>query len=658
MNKSMLSALAVVALFVTAALAIPARAEGLDVSAEGDFGLESFAPANGTASFHVTISNTGSAAFDSVSADADFVEEGWEDSAVSFSDDDGNSSEGSIAWSDLAAGADISLNIAAPVPSGASPGDMGTLNVTITADAESVMVQFSIRVTNWVADYETESPPSFARGDENTYDVEVWNKAEDEDGDGVAITDEITLEFTGVLPGWSVSFDQNDGFVNSITLYGMNAGESATVPVYVTLNDDVAAGPATIELQASSTDPESEDGNYYMQPPGSLSLPADVQAYSGATIGGEGSQSATVDGGTLSWDFTVKNDGNVLDSFDLTWDTSAVDTAGWSTDAAAGSTGYLNMNQDYEGTVSLTIPANEAASAGATFTLTATSTEDSSWSTSADFSASVAQSFGMTVAVAADAISALPGNEADFSFTVSNTGNGFDTYTIGVETLATTYSPTTPADTGSLAAGGSTQFVLGTTVPAGSPAHASSGNFTVTVTSSDGTTAVSTDVSVDTAQVFGLAWSYRTDDADATIDSISVDQGASGQIGLVLTNTGNGADTATIALSDAPSYADLADAAKLAAGKVIVAGGELIVWVDLTPAGDETVGSDIFQVQATGGGGAVTSGDLTATVVLKSTGGPDGETIIVEDEDDGLPGFGLLAALSALGAALLLRRRS
>ncbi|MDP7473724.1 MAG: PGF-CTERM sorting domain-containing protein [Candidatus Poseidoniia archaeon] len=68
--------------------------------------------------------------------------------------------------------------------------------------------------------------------------------------------------------------------------------------------------------------------------------------------------------------------------------------------------------------------------------------------------------------------------------------------------------------------------------------------------------------------------------------------------------------------------------------------------------------SEAFQVQATGGGGAVTSGDLTATVALKSTGGPDGETIIVEDEDDGLPGFGLLAALSALGAALLLRRRS
>ncbi len=652
MNKNMLSALAVAALFVTAALAMPARAEGLDVSAEGDFGLESFGSANGTASFDIDISNTGSADFDSVSADADFVEEGWEDAAVSFWDEDGNSGDGSIAWEGLAAGSVIYLNIAAPVPSGASPGETGTLKVTITADSDTEVVEFSIRVTNWRADYETETSPSFARGDMNTYDVEVWNTAEDEGGSGVAITDEITLAYVGILPGWSVSFDQNDEFVSTITLYGMNSGESVMIPVYVTLNDDVAAGPATIELQASGTD---DEGNYYLQPPGSLSLPADVQAYSGATIGGEGSQSATVDGGTLSWPFTVKNDGNVLDSFALTWDTAGLPST-WSTDAADGSTDYLNMNAHYSGTVTLTIPAGESAAESGTFTLTATSTADSSWSTSADFSASVAQSFGLTLAVAADAITAEPGNAADFSFTVSNTGNGFDTYAVAVETLATTYNPTAPANTGAtpIAAGGSTQFVLGTTVPTGSPAHASSGNFTVTVTSSDGTTAMSADVSVDTAQVFGLAWSYRTDD-NGTIDSISVDQGSSGQIGLVLTNTGNGADTATMALSNAPSYADLADADP----KVLVAGGEITVWVDLTPAGDETVGSEAFQVQATGGGGAVTSDDLTATVVEKSTGGGDGGTITVDDEDDGgLPGFGLLAALSALGTALLLRRRS
>ena len=102
MNKNMLSALAVVALFVTAALAIPARAEGLDIYAEGDFGMESFGTANDTASFYMDITNTGSVGFDSVSAEANFVEDGWEDGAVGFSNDD-VSGEGNIALGALAA---------------------------------------------------------------------------------------------------------------------------------------------------------------------------------------------------------------------------------------------------------------------------------------------------------------------------------------------------------------------------------------------------------------------------------------------------------------------------------------------------------------------------------------------------------------------------
>ena len=645
MNKSMLSALAVVALFVTAALAIPARAEGLDVYAEADFGLESFSTANSTASFYMEINNTGSAGFDGVSVEANFVEEGWDDDAVGFSNDD-TSGEGSISLGAMAVGAMVWLEIEAPVPSGANPGDMGTLQVTVTADAESETVEFGVRVYDWVA-YADGTPQTFSRGDVNTYDLWVFNNAVDENGVGRAIDEDIHIEYVGVNPSWMVSFDENDEFKSWIDLPGPHAANMmAQIPVYVTLNDNVPAGWSTIDLEARSND-------NYMQPPGFLALYAEVVPYYGATMSGEGSQDATVEGGTLSWAFSVKNDGNVPDSFDLTWDTSDL-PASWSTDAADGSTDYLNMNVAYSGSVVLTIPAGEAAATSAAFTLTVTSTEGT-WSGTADFSASVAQFYNLTLDVAANEMTAEPANAADFSFTVTNTGNGDDTYTIAVETLATTYNPTAPPDTGAVAADGSTQFVLGTTVPADSPALASSGNITVTATSSDGTTTASATVSVATAQVYGLAWSYRADD-NGTIDSISVDQGASGRVGLILTNTGNGADTSSFALSNAPAYANLSDTGPT----VLVAGGETTVWVDLAPAADEELGPNAFQVQATGGGGAETSGDLTATVTAKSTGGDNGGTIDTgEEEDKGwLPGFGLLAALSALGAALLLRRRS
>jgi len=123
--------------------------------------------------------------------------------------------------------------------------------------------------------------------------------------------------------------------------------------------------------------------------------------------------------------------------------------------------------------------------------------------------------------------------------------------------------------------------------------------------------------------VYGLAWSYRADD-NGTIDSISVDQGASGKIGLVLTNTGNGADTATnFTAVNAPIWAELDDPG----ATVLVAGGEVTVWVNLDPAADEALGDETFQVSATGGGGTATSGDLTATVAAKSTDPGDGGTM-------------------------------
>ena len=77
----------------------------------------------------------------------------------------------------------------------------------------------------------------------------------------------------------------------------------------------------------------------------------------------------------------------------------------------------------------------------------------------------------------------------------------------------------------------------------------------------------------------------------------------------------------------------------------------------MAPSSD-ALGDHTFQVTATSADGETTSttGDLTVTVVEKTTTGTGPETDKVDEDDS--PGFGILSVIAALGAVLLLRRRS
>jgi PGF-CTERM protein len=71
-----------------------------------------------------------------------------------------------------------------------------------------------------------------------------------------------------------------------------------------------------------------------------------------------------------------------------------------------------------------------------------------------------------------------------------------------------------------------------------------------------------------------------------------------------------------------------------------------------------SVGDYVFQVVATSEDDTTTSttSDFTATVTEKGTsGGPTTEEL--DEEEGGLPGFGALSAIAAIGAVLLIRRR-
>jgi uncharacterized membrane protein len=273
----------------------------------------------------------------------------------------------------------------------------------------------------------------------------------------------------------------------------------------------------------------------------------------------------------------------------------------------------------------------------------------SSGATTADqsFSATVAQEYGLTLSSPDDATKA-PGETAEFAYTITNTGNGDDSYAV-VVSGPSAYGPASDQAEVTVAAGETGQFVVSATVPADKQAHTQSGDFTVTVTSEDpGTPIFAEDaVKVTTAQVYDLAF-------ESGAKSVSVAQDSSGGITVNLTNSGNGPEEITFALDGAPTFASLG-----ATVGVVAPGDTISVTVTLAPTTDDATGSSSFTITVTGGSGtAVSSGTLTVDVTEKSTGGGDPGTVdIGDDDDDGIPGFGLLAVLSALGMALLLRRR-
>jgi len=191
-------------------------------------------------------------------------------------------------------------------------------------------------------------------------------------------------------------------------------------------------------------------------------------------------------------------------------------------------------------------------------------------------------------------------------------------------------------------------------VPAGKEAHATSGNITVTVTSEDGETNATETVTVSVRQIHDLAFSYASNATGAEVNSVEVAQSTTIQLQVILSNNGNGYDTASLALVDAPAWATLEYTSV-----PVPSGGQVTISVNLAPDVTSLSGRTYtFQVQATASDGVetATSGDLSVKIAEQETEGEEPEeTDTGTEEEGGIPGFGLLAALSALGLAL--RRR-
>jgi uncharacterized membrane protein len=659
-SKNVRGVLAIAMLMLAAAFVVPNASADymLYAGGEGDNDMTSFGPAGGEARYYAGAMNAGDEDYTGVNISASFDDESWTADMVYFDNMDGSNGNGTIDLGSMAAGEFLVAAIVVSIPESAENGDSVTFTVTFVADQDSggaqdsAMVEFTLVVTDWVA-FSEDEVQSYEEGDPeedcaasascNIYTITIMNLNEAD------ITNEITIGFAGADEGWLVAGDDWDEMNRTATIFGMAGGDAYDISLEISLAGvnvpaSSDAGNATIAFQAM------DDSGYVQQ--FFILLEATVADFHEVTATGSGSKDVAADGGEVSWDVTIKNMGNTGDNFDFSFNTADADAAGWSTTGTdSDSTGYLDWKgsgeaSEHNFTVTMTVPAGLGAGTSHGFTMSVSS---SSGATAAEqaFSATVAQAYGLSLTSSANEATKAPGETAEFSFTITNDGNGEDSYAVVVGGPSA-YSPASDAAEVTVAAGTTGQFVVSAMVPADKQAHSQSGDITVTVTSEDGATTASGTVSVTTAQDFALAF-------DGGAKTASVAQDASVSVVFNLTNSGNGPETVTFALDGAPVFATLSETSG-----VVGPGQTITVTATITPTADDATGSSSFTVTATGGSGtAVSSGTLTVDVTEKSTGGGDPGTVdIGGDEDEGwLPGFGLLAVLSALGAALLLRRR-
>ena len=640
----------------------------LHVSVSGDDGITSYASSYGHASFTAEI--TSDAANTNVVLSASFAEgSGWVADQASFTDcsDD---AEGTSTYEagDMGSGDTLTLCIIVSASeSNAEPGDDAEMTVSISSDEDTDGFSTNVRIAiaDWIA-YSDDGVQNYAENATNTYTITVQNIKVNMDGEGVNLEEDVFVSLSNAGEGWNIDSDNNawDKMELKATISYIPAGNSFDLELDIQLVGGIVPASSYINSNSNIVFSANDNSGVYQL----VTLEANVA--DNFALSSTGSGNEYVDNGcdaddtaSLGWTPSIKNFGNTLDSFSVTFDTSDADNAGWQVDDADNfNTG--NLLPKFEGgsfgfNVGLHVPGGLAAGTSHGFSMTITSDSDSSQTQTQTFSATVNQCYGMTLAVDKNSDTADPGASVDFTVTVTNDGNGEDT--MEYQTMgAAEWAPSLSESSATITSGESAQIVFTLTVPSDASANAQSGMAMVHVYSEAcGDDKMGCDyeehvsVSVRANQVYDITAGYYTNETDVVKDSASVQEGMAVQMKFTLKNNGNGGDRVALSLVAAPSWITLHSEYSLLASH-----GTLIALIDIIPPTSGSAGIHTFQILATSADGTATSTTdiFTVTVVEKSTStsGPSTEEV---DEDDS-PGFGVLSAVAALGVVLLLRRRS
>ena len=290
-------------------------------------------------------------------------------------------------------------------------------------------------------------------------------------------------------------------------------------------------------------------------------------------------------GSTLTYTVTVKNTGNMSDTYTLT----TADNAGWTRTISPGSLSLAGEASN-TATLSVTIPASAAEGASDNITVTATSQADNTVKDNASCIASC-QAHGVDVSISPASNSSLPGGVVTFTVTVKNTGIASGTYTLTKIDNAS-WSPTlSKYSVGPLASGASENVTLSAAVPA-SAADGVSDSITVTATSQADNTA--------TDSVSCIARCVNPPSIEVSI-SPSSKSGLSGSTltyTVTVTNNGLTSDSYTLTKSEnaTPSWSSLS---KTSGGPLASGASENVTLSVTIPAGTAEGASHRITVIAT-----------------------------------------------------------
>ena len=660
-------------------------AEDGDLTANliGDVGTTSYSSEFGNATFDLAITSASGIAHHNVTVNVTFrdstTEREWNEHYATISDCTGDGTTGSNVTGHLAEGETMNacISVMVELSSGEASKEQVTMEVSVTSDEDTtgVVAEGSIAIVNWYASsvdgiqaFEESDSDTSACGDKpncQTYTISVKNIKVDSDDNAESTDETISIRLAEVGVGWNVnsSYSGWDIMNSEATINGLDAGQTLDLVFEVTLVGGNI--PATSYLAESYNQIvfEVRDSKAFYS---SVTLYATVADNFAVLVTGA-FDTYTVDNGcsddaaTVSWDVEIRNYGNTWDTFSISFDLASTD---WAVDSEGGLPTTTDSlvpkfeNGKFSFSIAMTIPAGLNAGTSEGFTMTVVSGADDTVTSTSSFAATVEQCYGVTLAVDKSSDMANPGSVSTFVVTATNNGNGEDT--IDFTTMGpASWSPMVSVDNLTLArdASGTTDFTL--TVPADAEAGVKSGMAMVHAFSEgcvEQTSACEYEehvsVTVTANQIFSITADFYTNETGDVKKSVELEEGQQVQMFATISNGGNGGDRVTIELIDAPAWVVLSQDTAL-----ISKGGSDDIAIDVRAPASDATGDHTFQVKATSQDGTTTSttGTLTITVEEKSAGsGSSTETV---DEDEGLPGFGAISALAALGVALILRRR-